>query len=84
MKDLYNTKEDRWNTLFGEIGFLGKLARSRKDYEDTIAEYEWPKFRDWLYEVYGVSVTIQGQSLTADYEVHDEQKFLLFELKYTI
>ena len=79
---LYRDKWTRIDTILGEIGFLGQLMRARKDYEQE-HEYQIDKFLEWLYNMYGVTVALQDGSFTAEYEVHDEQKFLLFTLKYT-
>ena len=67
-----------------QISFLGKLKRAREDYEKTIGEYNVNGFLLWLHDVYGVTVIVRDGDLTSDYEVVDEQKFLLFELKYTV
>ena len=79
---LYRDKWTRLDTLLGEIGFLGKLMRARQDYEKE-QEYQIDKFLEWVYNTYGITVALQNGDITAEYEVHDEQKFLLFTLKYT-
>ena len=81
---LYANQDLRWDTIIGQISFLGKLKRAREDYEKTIGEYNVNGFLLWLHDVYGVTVIVRDGDLTSDYEVVDEQKFLLFELKYTV
>ena len=80
---LYSSQEARWDTIIGQIGFLGKLRRAREDYERTNA-YDVNKFLEWLCDTYGVTVIVREGDLTSDYAVVDKQKFLLFELKYTV
>jgi len=81
---LYSSKELRLNTLLGDISFLGQLQRARAEYLIENKNNELAVFLDWMYNTWGVSVATQEGNLTAEYEVHDEQKFLLFRLKYTI
>lgn len=80
---LYSDRWTRLDTILGEIGFLGQLMRARKDYEQEFQDVSIDKFLEWLYNTYGVAVALKDGNLTAEYEVHDEQKFLLFTLKYT-
>jgi len=81
---LYSSKELRLNTLLGDISFLGQLQRARTEYLNENKNNELDVFLDWMYNTWGVLVATQEGNLTAEYEVHDEQKFLLFRLKYTI
>ena len=80
---LYNNQEQRWDTVIGHVEFLGKIRRARDLYEQTNA-YDVDLFVQWLREEYGVDIIQNQDGLTADYTVVDEQKFLLFELKFTI
>jgi hypothetical protein len=79
---LYTSKDLRLNTLFGEISFLGQLQRARVDYLDQHSNNDLNFFLDWMYDTHGVTVATQDGNLTAEYQVHDEQKYLLFKLKY--
>lgn len=81
---LYSSKELRLNTLLGDISFLGQLQRARADYLNEHTNNELDIFLDWMYNTWGVTVVTLDGNLTAEYEVHDEQKFLLFTLKYAI
>lgn len=82
--NLYASQEARWDTIIGQIGFLGKLRRAREDYEQNVGSYDVNSFLNWLSDVYGVTVIVREGDLSSDYAVIDQQKFLLFELKYTI
>ena len=82
--NLYASQDLRWDTILGQIGFLGKLKRAREDYERTVGAYDVNSFLNWLSDVYGVAVIVKEGDLSSDYDVVDEQKFLLFELKYTV
>lgn len=79
---LYTSKNARWDTLFGEIEFLGKVRRARDLYEQDNT-YDVDKFITWMQDEYGVKIIQNGDGLTADYEILDEQKFLLFNLKFS-
>ena len=79
---LYSDKWTRLDTLLGEISFLGQLMRARTDYEQEFQDVDIDKFLAWLYNTYGVAVALKDGNLTSEYEVHDEQKFLVFTLKY--
>ena len=79
---LYSSKDARLSTLFGDIGFLGKIRRARDEYELTHT-YDVELFLAWMEAQYGIKITQNENGLTADYTIVDEQKFLLFELKFT-
>ena len=81
---LYSSKELRLNTLLGDISFLGQLQRARAAYLNEHTNNELDIFLDWMYNTWGVTVVTLDGNLTAEYKVHDEQKFLLFTLKYAI
>lgn len=72
------------NTLIGDIGFLAQVTRARNDWlKEYYPETDLDLFNDWLYNVYGIKLNQDSYgNLTASYVVHDEQKFLLFTLKY--
>ena len=79
---LYTSKDARWDTLFGEIEFLSKIRRARDLYEQD-NEYDVDKFISWVQDLYGVKIIQNSNGLTADYEILDEQKFLIFNLKFS-
>ncbi len=81
---LYSSKELRLNTLLGDISFLGQLQRARADYLNKHTNNELDIFLNWMYNTWGVTVVTLDGNLTAECKVHDEQKFLLFTLKYAI
>lgn len=81
---LYKDQWTRLDTLLGEIGFLGQLMRALKDYEQQTRNVDPKDFLVWLHTTYGIIVTVKDGNLTADYSVVDEQKHLLFILKYSI
>lgn len=78
---LYRDRWTRIDTVLGEISFLAKLARAKAEYDKT-HNNGLDQFIDWLYNTYGITVATQGENLTAEYEIHDEQKFLMFVLKF--
>ena len=81
---LYTSKDARWDTIFGEISFLGKLRRARDDYEQAHGgTYDVVLFLAWMRDTYGIDIVQNKNGLTADYKILDEQKRLLFELRFT-
>lgn len=80
---LYSSQDARLSTLFGDIGFLGKIRRARDEYEETHS-YDVELFLAWMETQYGIKITQNENGLTADHEVVDKQKYLVFELKFTI
>ena len=79
---LYNTKDARWDTVFGEISFLGKVRRARDEFEGDNF-YDVELFLAWMRETYGIDIFTTKNGLTANYKILDEQKYLLFELKFS-
>ena len=79
---LYTSKDARWDTLFGEIEFLSKIRRARDLYEQD-HPYDVSKFVEWMQDNYGVKIIQNENGLTAECNVVDEQKYLIFELKFS-
>lgn len=79
---LYSSQEARWDTIFGEIEFLGKVRRAREEYEKDNF-YELEKFIEWVKDNYGVKIIQNNNGITAEYEILDDLKFLIFNLKFS-
>lgn len=92
---LYATAEDRANTAFdldAKLHRIHKCLVKSKDYWSTevdttpvpINEYN-EKYFAWLQEEYGLEISFQdtfGITGISGYKVLDEQKFLMFMLKF--
>ena len=84
---LYSTSEARLDTLVGDTSYLAKIYRLRDEYIDTLNQqhhvtFSNKAFYDWVTNNYGVRMIVDEDGITGKYEVIDEQKFLLFNLKY--
>jgi hypothetical protein len=93
--DLYGTPEARANTMFDPsavITRITKCLKKSKDYWTTeinpapisLGEYN-QKFYDWLKEDYGLDVQFEewhGTKGIVGYKIVDNQKFLMFMLKF--
>ena len=52
-------------------------------YRDLIDQTAKPLLHNWLEEHYGIRMGIDDQgNYTADYQVTDEKKFMMFKLRY--
>jgi hypothetical protein len=86
---LYSSREGRWDTLFGDIVYLGQLSRAKEDFlkeskNTHVGAFNTGEFCRWMHDVWGLDVVVQDGMLSAEYRVYDEQKFILFNLKYTL
>jgi hypothetical protein len=54
----------------------------RKTYPYDDLEEEKKHFQKWMLEVWGISIGWESQGYTGNFEIKDQRKFLLFELKY--
>lgn len=80
---LYADKWTRIDTLLGDISFLARLTRARDDFVSDGTPYEVTAFLKWLSDTYGVVAAIRDGNIAAEYQVVDEQKFLMFLMKYS-
>jgi hypothetical protein len=62
-----------------------KLRKARADYFNETVETEHPDlggFRYWMERKWGLSIEIIDGNLGAEYVIKDQNKFLLFQMKY--
>ena len=82
---LYTSKEARLDTIAGGQTWWPRLFKAREEYfglsdrnTATIGT-----FQDWLEVEYGVRLVLdETGAITDQYKIIDEQKYLVFELKY--
>ena len=82
---LYSTKEARLDTIVGGQTWWPRLFKAREEFDEigdlNTATIE--TFNDWLETEYGVRIVLDSVGdITDEYTVTDEQKFLIFELKF--
>jgi len=81
------TKEYIHDTIMADTGYFWlKMQRCKADYDrlDPHPGVLPEDFRRWLLAEYGVQLipARDGFNLSTTYEIVDEQKYLVFELKY--
>jgi hypothetical protein len=78
---LYSTPQERLNTLVGDNGqWWEMLQKAQIDFLGVGAPHA--EFHSWLVEHYGVQIHYDSDGILPTYDVVDEDKHLLFRLKY--
>ena len=89
-RDLYFDREARLDTVVGDNPYwrsLGQVAKEwlavRPPHYGRKGRADQMEFNDWLDQTYGFrTVYDEDGGITGSPEVRDQQKFLLFLLKY--
>lgn len=86
MKDLYSTPEARLDTILGDAGFWVRMQKCRLSEEGQKHCKTAIDTRSWFRDTYGIQLlpsddTMDGYS--REVEIVDEQKYMIFLLKYT-
>jgi hypothetical protein len=68
-------RQARWD--FWEV-----LKKLRKEFTDAGLEFDAGDFIAWIEEKYGFRLVLNDTGITDDYEIVDEQKYLIFRLRY--
>jgi hypothetical protein len=85
--EYYESQEARMDTVLGDIGKKWlRIVTVKKEY-DALAEavpvgQGFLTFYDYVKEYYGVKLHMDGDNLSPNYEVIDEQKYTVFLLKF--
>jgi hypothetical protein len=61
--------------------FWETLKKLRKEFTEN-REFDADDFIDWIEEKYGFKLVLNDTGITDDYAVTDEQKYLIFRLRY--
>ena len=79
---LYSTPEERLNTVIGESGrWWDMLRKAQLEYKLTGADPV--DFQFWITEHYGLKIYYDYDGILPNHDVIDEQKYLLFKLKFS-
>jgi hypothetical protein len=79
--EFYRTPEARLDTIMGDDKtFWLQIKDAKKDYDKTGGSKE--SFFPWLLDNYGIQVNFEGMLINTKRDVVDEQKYLIFLLKY--
>jgi len=92
-KKLYNSQLRRLDTIIGDDDYLFKIYRCREEYIEMLKVRD-PKphyvaftnsgpFYEWVLNTYGIKMIATEEGITGQFEVVDEKKYLLFQLKYS-
>lgn len=81
----YSSGDDNLHRRLGRWGFWETLVNLKREYDTNGVLLDAESFLNWLEEKYGIRVFRENISngITDDYEIVDEQKFLIFMLKYS-
>ena len=79
--NLYSSKEARLDTIGGkDLDWWYYLQKAELDYKATGGERA--NFQFWLTEHYGIKIYYDYDGILPNYDVTDQDKYLLFKLKY--
>jgi hypothetical protein len=85
--EYYVDTEARIDTVLGEIGRNWRRIISVKEEYDKLADavplgQGFLTFYDYVKEYYGIKMLMEGDNLSASYEIIDEKKYTVFLLKF--
>jgi hypothetical protein len=87
MKDLYSTPEARLDTILGEVSFWARMQRCRTSEEGQKNCTTDTDMRAWFRDTYGIKLlpgnTVHINSYSHEVEIVDEQKYMIFLLKWS-
>jgi hypothetical protein len=87
MKDLYSTPEARLDTILGDNSFWGRMQRCRTSEEGQKHCTTDTDMRAWFRDTYGIKLlpgnTVHINSYSHEVEIVDEQKYIIFLLKWS-
>lgn len=81
----YSPDDPDLHRRLGRWQFWDTIVKLKKEYDSSTTLFDADAFLDWLENKYGMRVFREniGNGITDDYEIVDEQKFLIFMLKYS-
>ena len=77
----YQTREQRLDTVAGDVAYWKKLMAARDEYLALNGQYD-EGFYLWMDNTYGVKVIIDTGAISKNHMVTDEKKYLIFNLKF--
>ena len=85
MNELYNSHKQRLDTVMGGAHFWAGMRQCR-DGEGREHCKTTPTTIQWFLETYGIELQLSNEymeSIKSEVRIVDEQKYLMFLLKYT-
>jgi hypothetical protein len=71
----FEKRQARWD-------YYETLKKLRKESTEDGRNFDADEFIVWIEEKYGFKLVLNDTGITDDYTVTDEQKYLIFRLKY--
>lgn len=68
-------RQARWD-------FWNVLKKLRKEYTEDGTNFDADEFIAWVEDKYGLKLILNFTGITDDYTITDEQKYIIFRLKY--
>lgn len=68
-------RQARWD-------FWNVLKKLRKEYTEDGINFDADEFIAWVEDKYGLKLILNFTGITDDYTITDEQKYIIFRLKY--
>ena len=85
MNELYNSHEQRLDTVMGSAHFWAAIRQCRESEGRDYCQTNLSTFQ-WFLETYGIELQLSNEymeSIKSEVRIVDEQKYLMFLLKYT-
>ena len=83
----YDEDDEKLNRRVRRWDFWEALIKLKHEYSSHIPKkkFDSTNFLSWLEDTYGIRVVVEkaSQGITDDYEIIDEQKYLIFLLKFS-
>lgn len=82
--EYYNSPEARLNTVLGDHKkFFDLLRKIKQEYNQEPESVPYMDYPAWLEQQYGIQLILNSDGrITADYNIVNEQKYLICCLKY--
>jgi len=88
--DYYQSVDDRIDTMVGDIDtvqYFTRLKNCKKTYDQLADEVEigqgFLTFEDYVREYWGIKIAIDRDGIAGEMTVVDEQKYIMFVLKFS-
>jgi len=88
--DLYSTPEKRLDTILGDASFWRRMQRAKASDEGVKACASTAGMIEWFRDTYGIQMLLSDSGIDAiastvesTVEIVDEQKYMMFLLKWS-
>lgn len=88
--EYYRSVEDRIDTMVGDIDtvqYFTRLKNCKRKYDELAdavpLEQGFLTFEDYCREYWGIKISIDGDGIAGEMTVVDDQKYMMFVLKFS-